>query len=79
MLSYYRLRHLRVSCGVKLLKSMRRLLVNSLVGEVDFYLTDNTSNMGRTFDVIAGFHDEETSLAIKYITACILYIYIILI
>ena len=58
---------------------MRRLFFNSLVGEVDFYLTDDASNMGRAFDVIASFHDEETSLAIKYITACILYIYIILI
>jgi len=52
---------------------MRRLLVNSLVGEVNFCLIDNASNMGRAFDVIASFHDEETSLAIKYITACILF------
>jgi len=52
---------------------MRRLLVNSLVGEVNFCLIDNASNMGRAFDVIANFHDEETSLAIKYITACILF------
>ena len=33
--------------------------------------------MDRAFDVIASFHDEETSLAIKCITTCILYIYII--
>ena len=65
--------------GSKLLRSMRRLLVNSLVGEVNFCLIDNASNMGRAFDVIASFHDEETSLAIECIRACILYIYIILI
>ena len=38
--------------GSELLRSMRRLLVNSLVGEVDFYLTDNASNMGSAFDVM---------------------------
>jgi len=51
----------------------------SLVGKVDFCLTDNASKMRRAFDVIASFHDEETNLAIKCITACILYIKIILI
>ena len=35
--------------------------------------------MRKAFDIIASFHDEETSLVIKCITACILYIYIILI
>jgi len=35
--------------------------------------------MRKAFDVIASFHDEETSLANKCITAWILYIYIILI
>ena len=66
--------------GVRIAEEYEKtLLANSLVGKVDFCLTDNASNMGRAFDVIASFHDEETSLAIKYITACILYIYIILI
>ena len=54
-------------------------MVNCLVGKVDSRLTDNASNMRKAFDVIASFHDEETSLANKCITAWILYVYIILI
>jgi len=66
--------------GVRIVEEYEKtLLTNSLVSKVDFRLTDNASNVGRAFDVIASFHDDETSLASKCITACILYIYVILI
>jgi len=56
----------------------KTVLANSLVGKVDFCQTDNASHMCTAFNVIASFHDEETSLAIKCITACILYVYIMM-
>jgi len=64
--------------GVRIAEEYEKtLLANSLFSKVDFCL--NAPNMDRAFDVIASFHDEETSLASKCITVCILYIYIILI
>ena len=73
MLSYCRLRHLRgLIQGVRIAEKYEKtLLVNCLVGKVDSRLTDNASNMRKAFDVTASFHDEETSLAITCITACI--------
>ena len=41
MLSYCRLRHLRVSYGVRIAEEYEKtLLTNSLFGKVDFCLTD---------------------------------------
>ena len=58
--------------GVRIAEKYEKtLLVNCLVGKVDCRLTDNASNMRKAFDVTASFHDEETSLAITCITACI--------
>lgn len=38
----------------------KTLLANSLVGKVDFCLTDHVSNMCRGFNFIANFYDEKT-------------------